>query len=195
MAVRDRSYRIRKIIDEITFVIDDFIPNNAVSYWSILGKRHQWIFDVSAKDLGAHQLVSYIKQRYGIGVYTIISYNELGEIMSRRRVIIAEEDEEASDVSIKIAKSLLEREVYDVYTVVKAIESSEELNKKGGFINLAHLSEDWNISLERVRSISKKYCDIKEGYLKSKIFFTTIILSNGEKVPIIKRRRWDWLPF
>ena len=164
MSLRDRSTRIRKLIDDISFVMDDFRPGHSVCYWSILDKRHQWLIDICSKTLAAHELVSLIKDKYGMGIYTIMSYNELGEIISRRKVIIGEKDSEVSDVSFKIAKSLLEKDVYDVYLVVKTIEEYRTLDTKGAFINLQHLSEDLNISLDRVTSIAKKYLQSKAGF-------------------------------
>ena len=194
MSLRDRSERIKNLIDGISFVIDDFSPCKNVKYWSVLDKRHQWLIDIARSDIQDHKLVEFIKSRFGMGMYCIISYNELGEVISKRKVIIGEEaDPEASDVSFRIAKSLLERDVYDVYLVVKYIEESKALEDRGGFVNLKHVSEDLNINLDRVISISKKYCQMKSGFLSGKIFFKTIGLSGFEQTPIIKRSRWDWL--
>ena len=193
MALRDRSERIKKIIDDISFVMDDFSPSRFVHYWSVLDKRRQWLLDVSQADIEPHKLAGMIKEKFGMGMYSIISYNELGEIISRRKVIIGEKNLEASDVSFRIAKSLLEKDVYDVYLVVKTIEESGLLEIRGGFVNLQHLSEDLDIDLLRITSIAKKYCDMKKGFLSGKIFFTTINLSSSGNTPIIKRSRWDWL--
>lgn len=193
MSLRDRSERIKKIIDDISFVIDDFRPCKYVHYWSILDKRYQWLVDISKKEVDAHKLVELIKQKFGMGMYTIVSYNELGEVIAKRKVIIGEADPEASDVSFRIARSLLEKDVYDVYLIVKAIEESGALENRGGFINLQHLSEDLNINIDRVVSVAKKYCSMKKGFLGGKIFFKTIGLSGFRQTPIIKRSRWDWL--
>lgn len=80
------------------------------------------------------------------------------------------------------------------HKLVFAFDNSKSLKAKGGFVDLRSLAEDLDLDEAFVLSVAYKYSKKKTGFLRKRFYVENIDCGEFGAVPILKRRRWDWIP-